>query len=215
MATLSVEGETQDEIVRKVRRWLASLDEEIEQSIGVVEAIERTSELTKDALTVVAQAAPRPIARTEVFKALTRMGYEATDSTKRAAVAGLDAPADLEPGGDGDSLPRRVQAARTSGLSTIDAAAATQHLAPLRGWARRRRPDRNGPEPPPGHRRGHGRLSFSPAKEDDEWLSWRSASASRPGVPTGSTTSPSCPAGGPATPRMSTSPGRSMPSGSS
>src|SRR5579864_4911842 len=112
MATLSFEGETHDEIVRKVRRWLASLDE-VDEGIGVVEAVERASELTKDALTVVAQAAPRPVARSDVFKALTRMGYEASDTTKRAVIAGLDALADAGEGvgdaADTASLLRRVQ----------------------------------------------------------------------------------------------------------
>jgi hypothetical protein len=132
MATLSFEGETHDEIVRKVRRWLASLDEVEEEGIGVVEAVERASELTKDALTVVAQSAPRPIARTEVFKALTRMGYEATDSTKRAVVAGLDALADAEPSVDGASLIRRVERARNSVLYEMNAAVAKQILRALR-----------------------------------------------------------------------------------
>src|ERR1700730_16842677 len=112
MASLSFEGETHDEIVRKVRRWLVSLDEMEDEGIGVVQAIERASELTKDALTVVAQAAPRPIARTELFKALTRMGYEATDSTKRAVVAGLDAMAEADPSPDGQSVVRRIEKAR-------------------------------------------------------------------------------------------------------
>jgi hypothetical protein len=133
MATLSFEGETHDEIVRKVRRWLASLDEVEDEGIGVVEAVERASELTKDALTVVAQAAPRPIARTEVFKALTRMGYEATDSTKRAVVAGLDAMADAEPSVDGASLVRRIERARNSVLYEMNAAVAKQILRTLRG----------------------------------------------------------------------------------
>ena len=132
MATLSFEGETQDEIVRKVRRWLASLDESIEETIGVVEAVERTSELTKDALTVVAQAAPRPIARTEVFKALTRMGYEATDTTKRAVVSGLDALADAGPSTDRASLIRRVERARNSVLYEMNSAVAKQILHLLR-----------------------------------------------------------------------------------
>jgi hypothetical protein len=133
MATLSFEGETHDEIVRKVRRWLASLDEQEEEGITVVEAVERASELTKDALTVVAQAAPRPIARTEVFKALTRMGYEATDSTKRAVVAGLDALADAEPSLEGASLLRRIERARNSVLYEMNAAVAKQILRTLRG----------------------------------------------------------------------------------
>ena len=45
-------------------------------------------------LVAVAQAAPAPVARSEVMKALTRMGYEATDATRKAVVSGLDALAD-------------------------------------------------------------------------------------------------------------------------
>jgi hypothetical protein len=133
MATLSFEGETHDEIVRKVRRWLASLDETPEETISVVEAVDRASELTKDALTVVAQAAPRPIARTEVFKALTRMGYEATDTTKRAVVAGLDALADVEEGvPDSSSLLRRIEKARNSVVYEMNSAVAKQILRALK-----------------------------------------------------------------------------------
>jgi hypothetical protein len=133
MAKLSFEGETHDEIVRKVRRWLASLDEVPEHTISVVEAVDRASELTKDALTVVAQAAPRPIARTEVFKALTRMGYEATDTTKRAVVAGLDALADVEEGRpDGASLLRRIEKARNSVVYEMNSAVAKQILRAIR-----------------------------------------------------------------------------------
>src|ERR1700730_5533742 len=128
MASLSFEGETHDEIVRKVRRWLVSLDEMEDEGIGVVQAVERASELTKDALTVVAQAAPRPIARTEVFKALTRMGYEATDTTKRAVVSGLDAVADAAPTADTSRLLRRIEKARNSVVYEMNAAVAKQIL---------------------------------------------------------------------------------------
>jgi hypothetical protein len=129
MATLSFEGETHDEIVRKVRRWLASLDG-AEEHIDVVEAVERASELTKDALTVVAQAAPGPIGRSEIVKALTRMGYETTDTTRRAVVAGLDALADASQSGDG--VIKRVEKARNSVFYEMNAAVARQVLRALR-----------------------------------------------------------------------------------
>ncbi|MHB8464266.1 MAG: hypothetical protein ACYDH6_21185 [Acidimicrobiales bacterium] len=128
MASLTFEGETHDEILRKVRRWLASVEGD-EGTITVTEAVERASELTKDALTVVAQAAPGPIARSEIVKALTRMGYEATDSTKRAVVAGLDALADAAPD---DGLLRRVEKARNSVVYEMNAAVARQVLRALR-----------------------------------------------------------------------------------
>ena len=120
---LSFEGETHDEIVRKVRRWLASVDGQ-EEHLALPEAVERASELTKDALTVIAQAAPGPVARSEVVKALTRMGYEATDNTRRALIAGLDALSDAT---EGDIL-KRVEKARNSVLYEMNAAMAKQVL---------------------------------------------------------------------------------------
>ena len=128
MTSLSFEGDTHDEIVRKVRRWLASVDGQ-EEHLALPEAVERASELTKDALTVVAQAAPGPIARSEVFKALTRMGYEATDSTKRAVISGLDALSDAA---EGDGVVKRVEKARNSVLYEMNSAVARQLLKTLR-----------------------------------------------------------------------------------
>jgi len=127
MPTLSFDGETHDEIVRKVRRWLASVEGQ-EEHLDLPEAVERASELTKHALTVIAQAAPAPIARTEVVKSLTRMGYEATDSTKRAVIAGLDALSDAT---EGDVV-RRIEKARNSVLYEMNAAVARQLLRTLR-----------------------------------------------------------------------------------
>jgi hypothetical protein len=128
MAQLVFEGETHAELVRKVKRWLASVDGE-EEALGVVETVERASELTKDALTIVAQAAPGPIGRSEIVKALTRMGYDATESTKRAVVAGLDALADAAPD---DGVLRRVEKARNSVVYEMNAAVARQVLRALR-----------------------------------------------------------------------------------
>lgn len=126
MPTLSFEGETHDEIVRKVRRWLASLEGH-EEHLDLPEAVERASELTKDALTVVAAAAPGPVARSDITKALTRMGYDATDSTKRAVIAGLDALSETE-----GSILKRVGKARNSVLYEMNAAVAKQVLRALR-----------------------------------------------------------------------------------
>jgi hypothetical protein len=128
MPTLSFEGETHDEIVRKVRRWLASVEGSGEEHLDLPEAVERASELTKDALTVVAQAAPAPIARSEIVKAMTRMGYEATDATKRSVIAGLDALSDAT---EGDVV-KRIEKARNSVLYEMNAAVAKQLLRSLR-----------------------------------------------------------------------------------
>ena len=127
MPTLSFEGETHDEIVRKVRRWLASLEGH-DGHLALPEAVERASELTKDALTVVAAAAPGPIARSDITRALTRMGYDLTDSTTRAVIAGLDALSDAT-GGD---VVQRVERARNSVLYEMNIAVAKQILRALR-----------------------------------------------------------------------------------
>ena len=89
MATLSFEGETHGELVVKVRRWLASQEGEEEGQLSPHEAIEQGAELTKDALRVIASTAPSPIAQNEIVKALTGMGYKATDATKERLVDGL------------------------------------------------------------------------------------------------------------------------------
>ena len=90
MATISFEGETHGELVVKVRRWLASIDGEEEGNLTTHEAINQGAELTKEALRIIASAAPEPVAQSEVVKALTNAGYKATDLTKQAVVDGLD-----------------------------------------------------------------------------------------------------------------------------
>ena len=127
MPTLSFEGETHAEIVRKVQRWLHSVNGK-EVHLDLPQAVERASELTKDALTVIAQAAPAPIARTELMKAMTRMGYEATDQTRRAIVNGLDT---LNQATDDDVL-KQIRQARNAVFYEMNAAAARQVLKLLR-----------------------------------------------------------------------------------
>ena len=91
MPTLSFEGETHDEIVQKVRRWLASVDGNLAGAMGAADVINQSAELTKDVLRVVAQSAPGSIGESELIKALTTMGYKATDQTREAALNALDA----------------------------------------------------------------------------------------------------------------------------
>ena len=127
MPTLTFEGETHDDLVRKVRRWLSSVGGR-EDHLDLPEAVERASELTKDALTVIAQSAPAPIARSEVVKAMTRMGYEATESTKKAVIAGIDALSDAT---EGDVV-KRIEKARNSVVYEMNAAVARQVLRLLK-----------------------------------------------------------------------------------
>jgi hypothetical protein len=132
MASLSFDGETHEEIVLKVRRWLQSTEGGAEElHLTPVEAIERGAELTKDALRVIAAAAPEPIAENEVAKSLTAMGYKATDTTKDSMVAGLDALDQLS----GGSVVQRAQNAARDIAYQMNVAVAKQVLKALRGAA--------------------------------------------------------------------------------
>ena len=128
MPTLTFDGETHGEIVIKVRRWLASIDGETEESISAVSAIEQGAELTKDALRLIAAAAPSPIARTELMKGLTNLGYKATDTTKDALVSGLDSLEEAT----GGSVVRQVQKAGRRAAYEMNSTIARQVLKSLR-----------------------------------------------------------------------------------
>ena len=75
------------------------------------------------------------MARNDVVKAMTRMGYEATDATRQVIVSALDALAGggaSAPGGEGGVL-KRIQQARNNVVYEMEAAAAKQVLRALRG----------------------------------------------------------------------------------
>jgi hypothetical protein len=129
MATLSFDGETHGELVLKVKRWLQSVEggEEV-TSLTPVEAVERGAEITKDALRVIAAAAPEPVASSDVVKSLTSMGYKATDQTRDAVVAGLDSLDELT----GGVVLKRVEDARRSLVYEMNATIARQLLRSLR-----------------------------------------------------------------------------------
>jgi hypothetical protein len=125
MATLSFDGETHDEIVTKVKRWLASLEGEAAGTPA--EVIERSAELTKDALRVLASAAPAPIAQSDVVKGLTALGHQVTDATARAAINGLDALSNMTGGG----LVKKVRSGQADVLYEMNQAVAKQVLKSL------------------------------------------------------------------------------------
>lgn len=129
MPSLSFEGETHGEIVLKVRRWLASTEEAEEANLSAVEAIEQGAELTKDALRIIASAAPGPVAQSELIKGLTNMGYKATDATKGALVSGLDSLEEAT----GGSVVRQVSKAGRRAAYEMNATIARQVLKSLRG----------------------------------------------------------------------------------
>ena len=128
MAQLSFEGETHGELVVKVRRWLASLEGEEEGTLTTHEAIEQGAELTKEALRIIASAAPDPVAQSEIVKALTNAGYKATDATKKALVDGLDSVEEVT----GGSVVQMARDASMSAVYQMNTAVARQILKSLR-----------------------------------------------------------------------------------
>jgi hypothetical protein len=128
MATLSFEGETHGELVQKVRRWLASLEGEEEGHLTAIEAIEQGAEITKEALRIIASAAPEPIAQNEVVKSLTGAGYKVTDAVKKSLIDGLDSMGEVT----GGSLVRTARDARRSIVYEMNSTVARQILKALR-----------------------------------------------------------------------------------
>jgi hypothetical protein len=128
MPSLTFEGETHGEIVQKVRRWLASIEGEEEGHLTPVEAIEQGAEITKEALRVIAAAAPEPVAQSELVKALTGAGYKATDSLKKTLIDSLDTLGEIT----GDGLVKTARDARKSVVYEMNSQVAKQLLKALR-----------------------------------------------------------------------------------
>jgi hypothetical protein len=128
MATLSFEGETHGELVVKVRRWLASVEGEDAGKIDATDAVTQGAELTKEALRIIAAAAPEPIAQNEVVKALTGLGYKATDATKEAIIDGLDSVEEVT----GGSVVKRARDVAEQAVYEMNAQVARQILKSLR-----------------------------------------------------------------------------------
>jgi hypothetical protein len=129
MPTLTFEGETHGEIVVKVRRWLASLEGEEGSSLSPTEAVNQGAELTKDALRIIAAAAPDPVAQSDLVKGLTNMGYKATDATKDAVISGLDSIEEMT----GGSVVRQATETGRKVVWQMNSTIARQLLKTLRG----------------------------------------------------------------------------------
>jgi hypothetical protein len=129
MPKLSFEGATQQELVQQVREWLASLDADDDGTISVSQAIEQGAGLTKDAMRIIASAAPKPIAQNDVVKQLTGMGYKVTDRTSKALIDGLGA-VDIVTGG---GVVKQVSEKGRTAAFQMNAAVAKQILKALAG----------------------------------------------------------------------------------
>jgi hypothetical protein len=129
MPKLIFEAETQQELVAQVKRWLLSLEAEDDGSLSVSQAISQGAELTKDALRVIASAAPKPVAQNELVKSLTEMGYKATDVTSKALVDGLDSVESVT----GGSVIKTVSEKGRNAVYQMNVAVARQVLKTLHG----------------------------------------------------------------------------------
>lgn len=129
MPKVIFEAETQAEIVAQVKRWLNSLDADDKGRITPKQAIEQGAELTKDALRIIAAAAPEPVAQNDVVKALTDMGYKATDATKNAVLEGLDNVEELT----GGSVLKQVSERGRNAVYEMNVTIAKQILKTLTG----------------------------------------------------------------------------------
>jgi hypothetical protein len=129
MPQVTFQADTHAEIVAQVRRWLASLEAAEDGSIDLQTAISQGADLTKDALRVVASVAPAPIAQSELVKALTDMGYKATDATRDRLRDGLANVEALT----GGSVVRRVGERGREAVFEMNATIAKQLLRALAG----------------------------------------------------------------------------------
>lgn len=129
MPKVTFEADTHAEIVSQVRRWLASLDADADGQISLDTAITQGADLTKDALRVVASVAPTPIAQSDVVRALTDMGYKATDVTRDRLRDGLSNVEALT----GGSVVRRVGEKGRDAVFEMNASVAKQILKVLAG----------------------------------------------------------------------------------
>jgi hypothetical protein len=129
MPKLTFEGATQQEIVQQVREWLASLDADGDGTITVSQAIEQGAGLTKDAMRIIASAAPKPIAQNDLVKQLTGMGYKVTDATSKALIDGIGA-VDVVTGG---GVVKQVSDKGRTAAFQMNAAVAKQILKALSG----------------------------------------------------------------------------------
>jgi hypothetical protein len=129
MPQLIFDAPTHAELVAQVRSWLASTESNPEGRISVSEAVTQGAGLTKDALRIVAAAAPTPVSQNELVKSLTDMGYKATDATSKAIVDGLGSVESLT----GGSVVRQITERGTGALWSMNTKVAKQVLRTLAG----------------------------------------------------------------------------------
>lgn len=125
--TVIFEGATHADIVDQVKTWLATVEEP--DRLSASEVIEQGAGLYKDALRIIATAAPRPVAENEIVKSLTDMGYRATDVTKDRLLDGLARVEELS----GGTLVKDVRDTGQKAVFQMNATLAKQILRQFTG----------------------------------------------------------------------------------
>ena len=125
MPEVSFNADTHPELVRQVTVWLESTDSER----TAADIVEGSAELTKDALRIVASAAPAPIADSELVKRLTDLGHRSVDAQRDATLAGLDALAQVTDG----TLVKKVSEEGAKAAYEMNSKVAKQLLKSLLG----------------------------------------------------------------------------------
>ena len=124
MATVTFEAETLGELIRKMRSWIGEAESGTGPG-GIAGAVEKTteasSELAKAAIELVANAAPEPISSSEIFKRLTSLGFELSDTAQKTIVSTLDSL--VQDGGD-EGIIERVDKARDAAIYEMSQAVA-------------------------------------------------------------------------------------------
>lgn len=128
MPKLTFEADTQAELVAQVRSWLDSAEAATSQG-SFSQVIDQGAGLTKDALRIIASAAPKPVAESELVRGLAEMGYRATDVTSQTLQQGLGAVESLT----GGSVISQVGKKGRAAVFQMNAAVAKQVLKGLAG----------------------------------------------------------------------------------
>lgn len=125
MPEIRFSADTHPELVRQVQVWLDSTESERTAS----DVVEASADLTKDALRIIAAAAPAPIADSDIVKGLTDIGHRATDMSRDTMLAGLDGLASVTDG----RLVKRVSEGGAKAVYEMNAATAKQLLKSVLG----------------------------------------------------------------------------------
>ncbi len=124
MATVTFEAETLGELIRKMKTWIGEAESGTGPG-GITGAVEKTtgatSELAKAAIGLVASAAPEPISSSEIFKRLTSLGFEISDTAQKTIVSTLDS---LAQDGADEGLIEKVDRARDAAIYEMSQAVA-------------------------------------------------------------------------------------------